>query len=70
MLNNYSLTHRQFIIGGIALFVLMLLVNVGLPLDGLMRVATIFVGALGLLLAVIFLVRNRSDNEGSPPEEG
>ena len=70
MLNNYSLTSRQFIIGGIALFMLMLIVNLALPMDGFMRAATIFVGVMGLVLAIIFLVRSRPENEGPPPEEG
>jgi phosphate starvation-inducible membrane PsiE len=70
MLNNYNLTSRQFIIGGITLFVLMLVVNLALPMDSLMRAATIFVGVMGLVLAVIFLVRSRPQPEGPPPEEG
>jgi hypothetical protein len=70
MLNNYNLTSRQFIIGGIAVFVLMLIVNLSMPLDGLMRAATIFVGVMGLVLAVIFLVRSRPETEGPPSEEG
>lgn len=70
MLKNYNLTSRQFIIGGVALFVLMLIVNLALPIEGLMRAGTIFVGVMGLVLAVIFLVRSRPQTEGPPPEEG
>lgn len=69
MLTKYNLTSRQFIIGGIVLFVLMLIVNLSFSIDNVLRVVTIAVGLFGLALAGIFAVNSRSKNDVMPSEE-
>jgi hypothetical protein len=69
MLNQHALTNRQFIIGGIVLFVLMLIINLAFPLDGLLRAVTLVLGALGLVLTIAFLVNSRSKNGEPLPED-
>lgn len=74
MLKKYTLTSRQFIIGGIVLFVLMLLINLSFALDPLLQAVSIFVGVFGLVLAGIFAFNHRpkaeqpDENEQSPLE--
>lgn len=63
-----SLTKRQFIAGGIVLFVLMLLVNLSLPLETPLRILTLLIGVLGLVLAFIFGTSS-PNNESQPPED-
>jgi hydrogenase/urease accessory protein HupE len=63
-----NLTKRQFVAGGIVLFVLMLLINLALPLDTLLRILTIIVGVVGLVVAFVFGM-SQPKNEPEPPEE-
>jgi xanthine/uracil permease len=63
-----NLTSRQFIAGGIVLFVLMLIINLSFSLDTALRILTILIGILGLVLAVIFGT-SHPKNEAEPPED-